>query len=76
MWLDHGEGLGLEDVGPVSNQLGLLGQPGDKCRKMAQKEAFSSLDPDTRPWGRVCSGHCCHGVVAPECHRETVPAGS
>lgn len=76
MWLDHGEGVGLEDVGPVSNQLGLLGQAGDTCRKMAQKEALSSLAPDIRPGGIVCSGHCCHRAVAPECQRETEPARS
>lgn len=29
--LDQGESLGLEDAGLVSNQLGLLGQAGDKC---------------------------------------------
>lgn len=76
MWLDHGEDLGLENVGLMSNQLGLLGQPGDKCSKMAQKEALSNLAPDTRPWGNVCSGHCYHREVAPECHQETGPARS
>lgn len=41
-----------------------LSQAGNTFPKMAQKEALSKLVPETRPWGNVCSGHCCHGAVA------------